>query len=240
MSRERLAKAVGGDGLEPGRYVFLEVEDEGSGMSQEVIDSAFDPFFTTKFTGRGLGLAATLGVVRGHSGAIEVRSRPGAGTLFRVLLPASSEGIEKAGAAVTVDGKGSETILLVDDDHGVLDSTKRMLERWGYRVYTATGGRQALEELGEDSGELDLALVDVVMPDMTASETITALRRSRPGLPIILWSGCCDPESAADLLEHPTSGFLRKPFTSAQLAALVRGALSRSEAGIRAAAGDAG
>ena len=226
VNRERLAGAVAGESLQPGRFAFLEVSDDGCGIEAESIDSIFDPFFTTKFTGRGLGLAATLGVVRGHGGAIEVAGKPGRGARFRVLMPASHRIPAPAprGESPAVVG-GSETILVVDDDAGVLDSTRRMLEKRGYRVYTAEDGATAIELLGVAPSEIDLAIVDMVMPGLTGTETVSRLRQLSPHIPVLICSGYHEVEVSTAFTGLVVSGFLQKPFAATQLSSTVREAL---------------
>ncbi len=227
-TEERLAAAVGGDGCTPGGFVFLEIVDDGSGIDEDTMGRIFDPFFTTKFTGRGLGLAATLGVVRGHGGAIEVESRAGQGSLFRVLFPAAG-----TVSATTTGGappaRGSETLLLIDDDAGVLDSTRQMLELLGYRVFTASDGAAGVKTFAEDPGGIDVVLIDIVMPGLTAAQTIERIRAVRPEARVLLWSGYNEAESTAEFFGHTISGFLQKPFTPTQLTTKIREAVSEPE-----------
>src|SRR5207244_4172608 len=159
-----LPEAVIGE-VERGPYVYLEVSDTGAGMDNETRSKIFDPFFTTKFTGRGLGLAAVSGIVRGHKGALLLHSAPGAGSTFRVLLPVARDGVErKAAAASDVDLRGVGVVLVVDDEAVVLRMAKSALERYGYRVELSADGEQAVRIFQERPGEIAAVLLDMAMP----------------------------------------------------------------------------
>ena len=205
--------------LEPGRYVEIRVADTGSGMSPETMARIFDPFFTTKFTGRGLGLAAVLGIVRGHRGALRLTSTFGAGTTFSVLLPAATSdkkpiaGTRRAGR---VDGAG-RTILLVDDNLALRESAQRILERSDFRVLLAEDGVAALEVIESATVPIALVLSDISMPRMGGSELWARIRQDGSTVPLLLTSGYSEEESLADIVDDPRTGFVQKPFTIDQL-----------------------
>ncbi len=228
-SREYLAQVYGEENLREGDYVWLEVADTGSGMSAEVLQRMFEPFFTTKFTGRGLGLAAVLGIVRGHQGALKVESEPGGGTTFKVLFPAVELGkpaTQREGVSEASAWKKSGAILLVDDEESVRILGLRMLERLGFQALAASNGRQALELFRERPGEIALVLMDLTMPELNGEDTLQELRQLDPRIPVVMSSGYAESEIIARFARQRLAGFLQKPYTMATLMDCLRGALS--------------
>ena len=176
--------------LPPGQYVVLEVRDTGCGMDAAVKAKIFDPFFSTKFTGRGLGLAAVAGIVRGHKGAIVVTSAPGKGTTFEVLFPPAAHAAKrKPDAAPEAVLQGSGVVLVIDDEQVVRDMAKKALERHGYTVLVADGGLAAIDLLKRHPGNIDLAVLDLSMPGMSGEETLPELRKLRPEVKVFVSSG---------------------------------------------------
>jgi CheY-like chemotaxis protein len=211
-----------------GPWVRLEVMDSGSGMDQDTLSRIFDPFFTTKFTGRGLGLAATIGIMRGHQGAIAVQSAPGQGTTFTLFFPP----IESAPRRITPTSQpavaqGYGTVLVVDDDAGVRRVTETLLERHGFRVVIATDGRQAVELCRTHPGEYRAVLLDLTMPVMGGSEAFHRIRELDALLPIILMSGYSDVQIEQTFGQHQLAGFLQKPFKAQELYAVIATAVAQ-------------
>jgi PAS domain S-box-containing protein len=213
--RKYLAGAYFARDLPEGDYVSLEISDNGGGMSPEVLEKIFDPFFTTKFTGRGLGLAAVLGIVRGHKGALKVFSEPGWGTTFKILLPCA-EGVaeELVRAAPGAAGwKGSGLVLVVDDEETVRVTTARMLEATGFSTRLADNGRTGVEEYMLDPDAFTLVMLDLTMPHMDGDEAFRAIRELRPDARVLLMSGFNEQEAIARFTGAGLAGFLQKPFT---------------------------
>ena len=215
--------------ISPGLYVNLQVHDTGSGMAPETIEKIFDPFFTTKFTGRGLGLAAVLGIVRGHRGAIKVYSTPGQGTTFKILLPAAGQHVVKAEeASVAPATARGETVLVVDDEQIVRRTAKTMLERYGYSVVLAENGREAVELYRVLADKIALILLDMTMPLMGGEETLRELKTIRPEVRVLLSSGYNEVEAVRRFTGKGLAGFIQKPYSAIALTEKVRSVLAES------------
>ncbi len=224
-------------GAPAGRYVVLSVVDTGVGIDPEIQKRIFEPFFTTKEKpqGTGLGLATVYGIVRQSGGHVFVASEPGRGSTFAIYLPRVEAEIESAavGVAPAAPGRGSETILLVEDEAPVRDLTRRCLEQRGYAVLQAASAEDALEVLAQHGGHVDMLLTDVVMPGASGPELARRLTAERPSLQVLFVSGYPDDSPAsAGMLEAGTA-FLQKPFTADTLAHKVRSVLdAQSPAGV--------
>ena len=210
--------AVSGEAA-AGDYVVVEVQDNGCGMSEETRQRIFDPFYTSKFTGRGLGLATVMGIVRGHNGIIKVDSTEGVGTTFTVLFPASQESYraEEPEPVAALENPTGGTLLVIDDEELIVDVAARVLERAGYDVLTAFDGLEGVEVFKAHADEIDVVLLDMTMPRMGGVETFLALTDIRPDLPVVLTSGFNEQEAATHFRDRKPSGFVQKPFRGADL-----------------------
>jgi signal transduction histidine kinase len=223
-SREELENSVFCDDATPGSYVCIQVSDNGCGMNQETQDKLFEPFFTTKFTGRGLGMAAVLGIVRAHSGAVRLRSKPGKGSTFQILFPAMEKGTAvKKKSNASSDMTDSEppntmTVLLVDDEEHVRIIGRKMLEKYNHSVYTAKNGKEALEIFESRQDEIDCVVLDLTMPHMSGEEVIEKIYQQSPETPVVISSGYNEQElqTRFDDAIKP-KGFIQKPYKAVEL-----------------------
>ncbi|MGA2118459.1 MAG: PAS domain S-box protein [Bryobacteraceae bacterium] len=209
--------------LAPGKYVYLEVRDTGCGMDEATKAKIFDPFFSTKFVGRGLGLAAVSGILRGHKSGITVSSAPGKGSCFTVLFPATTSTAGKgAVAARDASLQGAGTVLVVDDERVVREMAKRALEHHGYEVLTADSGEAAIDVFRRHPSEIALVVLDLSMPHMSGDEALPELRKIRPDVRVVVSSGYSESEAMALFAGQRVSGFVQKPYTSKRIAEKVK------------------
>jgi len=218
----------------PGEYVCLEIADNGCGMNEEQLARLFDPFYTTKSTGHGLGLAAILGIVRGHCGAIQVESRPGEGTTFRLYFPVAAKITAatpsaappmpdaRRSADTTGAWRGSGLLLVVDDEETVRVVAKEILERQGFTTLVAADGREAIALFETHGDKIAAALVDLTMPEIDGQELMEALRAMRPGLPVVITSGYSEEDIMERFSNAPPAAFIKKPYGSRELVTLIK------------------
>ena len=219
------------DPLPDGLYVYLEVADTGCGMTRDIMERIFDPFFTTKFMGRGLGMAAVLGIVRGHKGSIKIYSEVGKGTSFKVLFPASrTKSVHNGTQVSNHDGwRGSGAVLLVDDEETVRAVGKRMLEQMGFFVFQAENGREALRVFGQFQSKIKLVILDLIMPTMEGEEAYRELRRIQPDVRVVLSSGYNEQDVRQRFIGKGLAGFIQKPYVGDALKEIIRGILDKPE-----------
>jgi two-component system cell cycle sensor histidine kinase/response regulator CckA len=203
----------------PGNYVVMKVTDTGSGMDKETMGRIFDPFFTTKEMGRGtgLGLASAYGIIKGHGGYIDVDSKKGQGATFSIYLPALEKKVQRSVKSPEQFIKTTGTVLLVDDEEVVLEVGKELLEAMGYMVLIARDGKEAIEVYGRNPDDIDLVLLDMVMPEMCGGETYDRMKGINPDIKVLLSSGYSIDGKATEILERGCDGFIQKPFTMKEL-----------------------
>lgn len=219
FSRQALNSDVMQSDLVEGRHAFLEVQDNGSGITPDVRTKMFDPFFTTKFTGRGLGLASVRGIVRGHRGVIQVEQAQPRGTLFRVILPLKN-GTKDTMTVVsnqptTASSRGC--ILIVEDDPSVLEFVKIAVQQAGYQVLSCTDARRAIDTIANAASTISAILIDFTMPNLNGVQLSQLIRTAYPQLPILLMSGYDEEEISAHSGDVQLNGFIQKPFKPADL-----------------------
>ena len=216
-----------GEDLADGEYVFIEVTDNGHGIDEKGLGNIFDPFYTTKEGGRGLGLSAVIGIVRGHQGAIDVTSRPDKGTTFKILFPAGERPPEKADEEkpVHTDYMGEGTILVVDDERAVLEVARSILAEFGFNVITASDGLEALEVYEEYADEILLVLMDLTMPNMGGFEAFSQLKNFHKDLKVILSSGFTKEDALSEFSDSGLVDFIQKPYSPEKLISTIRKAL---------------
>jgi len=227
LDQDEVDKISVGWELVPGEYVFIEVSDTGSGMNKDVQSQIFDPFYSTKATGRGLGLAAVLGIVRGHAGAIRIYSKPEQGTTFKVMFPAMDRPVEDRSAerADADEWRGQGTILVVDDEPAVRETARMVLEECGFDTLLACDGREALDVFAAKGDSVDAVLLDMTMPHLDGRETYTELRRMRADVRVILSSGYDERDATDQFGAGGLAGFVKKPYDIDDLIAVIRKAL---------------
>ncbi len=218
-----------GTQLTPGDYVYLQVRDTGSGMDEETKAKIFDPFFSTKFTGRGLGLAAVSGIVRGHKGAILVESAPGKGSTFTAFFPAGAAAHTNEDAVeARVDLRGREAVLVVDDEPAVREVAQAALQRYGYDVLLAANGEEAIEALARNKDRISIIVLDLSMPHMDGEQALPKLQEIKPGATVLIMSGYTESEALRLFAGKGVSGFIQKPFTIQRFAEKVKTALQKA------------
>jgi PAS domain S-box-containing protein len=225
------AQAVAGPGgIMPGMYVLLEVRDTGSGMDAVTQARIFEPFFTTKITGRGLGLAAVLGIVKGHCGSVQVSSAAGHGCVFRVLLPALAVSLDRTPRQPqeTPDLSGVGAILVIDDEEIVRQMARQALEYYGYNVLLAENGERGLEVFRHNADRILCVVLDMTMPVMSGEATLPLLKSLRADIPVILSSGFSEAEAMQRLQGKGLAGFIQKPYRASDLSRKVKDAIAHA------------
>ena len=215
--------------VKPGNYVRLTVSDTGKGMDKEILDRIFEPFYTTKELGRGtgLGLASAYGIIKGHGGYIDVESEKGRGTTFTVYLPATEKRVEKTVTTPAQIIKGTETVLLVDDEARIIEVGTKELIKLGYTVLEARDGREAVEVYRDNKDKIDLVILDIVMPHMGGGEAFDRMKEINPKVKVLLSSGYSIDSQAKEILKRGCDAFLQKPYSINELSQKIRGVLDK-------------
>lgn len=211
------ADAEGFPGLKPGNYMKLSVGDNGKGMDEMTRKRIFEPFFTTRFLGRGLGMAAVYGIIKNHEGWIFIESEPDKGTTVKIYLPAVENIVKKHVVPKPAPVKGSGTILIIEDDKMVMDVNRALLTKLGYDVLEAKTGQEAVDMAGTFEGNIDMALLDIVLPDMDGKAIYPLLMDARPDLKVIVCSEYSIDGPTSEILDAGAEDFIQKPFERADL-----------------------
>ena len=217
--------------VEPGRYVKIAVTDTGTGMDETTRQQIFDPFFTTKEKGHGvgLGLASSYGIIKNHGGMITVSSKVGQGSTFNILLPLSKNAVKRKISVQENLVKGSETVLLVDDEVKIIEVAKPMLEFLGYQVISAQSGEHAVDVFRQKAAEIDLVILDLIMPGMDGGKVFDRIREIKPAMRVILSSGYAISGPAEKIMQRGCSGFIQKPYNISELSQIVRKILDEAK-----------
>jgi len=215
--------------LKPGGYVMVSVEDNGIGMDENIRQRIFEPFFTTNEMGRGtgLGLASAYGIIKNHNGFIEVESKKGAGATFRIYLPASNSVVEKKAAINEHVIRGPETVLLVDDEEMIIEVGEEILKALGYGVILAKSGEEAVDVYMETQKQIDIVVLDMIMPGMGGGETFDRLVEIDPEVKVLLSSGYSIDGLATDIMDRGCKQFIQKPFDIKELSLKLRAVLDQ-------------
>jgi PAS domain S-box-containing protein len=210
--------------VEPGNFVKIRVQDTGVGMDDTTQRRIFEPFFTTKEMGRGtgLGLASAYGIIKNHAGVIDVSSKKGTGTTFCIYIPASGKKIPKQKDSPLAITHGTESILLVDDEEMIIEVGQEILQEMGYKVFLARTGKEAVEVYEKNMDEIDMVILDMIMPDMGGGEAYDKMKEIRPEVKVLLSSGYSVEGQASEILARGCNGFIQKPFSAKQLSQTIR------------------
>ncbi len=211
--------------LKSGPYVCLTIEDNGVGMDANILAKVFEPFFTTKFDGRGLSMAAVYGIIENHHGLITIDSKVGEGSRVRIFLPAKRIEPMQTTEPVDIPKNNAGVILVIEDEEAVRNVTQSLLERLGYRVLMASNGSEALSLAQTHEGEIDLALLDIGLPDMKGDEVYFQITKARPNLKVVICSGFSVDGPAQQILTAGAKGFIQKPYTLASLSTEIKKAM---------------
>jgi nitrogen-specific signal transduction histidine kinase/ActR/RegA family two-component response regulator len=210
--------------VKPGKYVKFSVRDTGAGMDEKIQKRIFEPFFTTKEMGRGtgLGLATVYGIILNHNGFIEVNSQKDQGTTFKVYLPAIETDVAEEKKSAEDMVRGCENVLLVDDEELIIDVGQRLLTRMGYSVILARNGEEALDIYRRQKSDIEMVILDMIMPDMSGGEVYDRLCEINPKVKVLLSSGYSLRGQASDILARGCKGFIQKPFNIKELSLKLR------------------